>query len=186
MVAHSSGNHALSVAYAAEALGVPAVVVVPDNAPAVKVTAAARHGARIVTVEPTLEARIAGAQELIDRYGYTLIPPFDHRDVIAGQGTIGLEIAADRPDTDLVLVPVSGGGLISGIAAAVRAACPEAKVIGVEPELAADARSRCGAANESRGRPATPSGPSRTRCGWSRSAPSRCGTSSASSMTSSR
>jgi threonine dehydratase len=140
VVAHSSGNHALSVAYAAEALGVPAVVVVPDNAPAVKVAAAARHGARIVTVEPTLEARIAGTQELIDQYGYTLIPPFDHRDVIAGQGTIGLEIAADRPDTDLVLVPVSGGGLISGIAAAVCAACPKAKVIGVEPELAADAQ----------------------------------------------
>src|SRR5262250_1492653 len=140
MVAHSSGNHGLAVAYAAAALGVPAVVVVPDNAPEVKVAAAARQGARIVTVEPTLAARIAGAQELTDRHGYTLIPPFDHRDVIAGQGTIGLEIAADRPDVDLVLVPVSGGGLISGIAAAVRAACPGAKVIGVEPELAADAR----------------------------------------------
>ena len=123
-----------------EALGVRAVVVVPHNAAEVKVAAAARHGARIVTVEPTLQARIAGAQELIDRHGYTLIPPFDHREVIAGQGTVGLEIAADRPDADLVLVPVSGGGLISGIAAAVCAACPEAKVIGVEPELAADAR----------------------------------------------
>jgi threonine dehydratase len=140
VVAHSSGNHGLAVAYAAAALGVPAVVVVPDNAAEVKVAAAARQGARIVTVEPTLAARIAGAQELIDRHGYTLIPPFDHRDVIAGQGTIGLEIAADRPDADLVLVPVSGGGLISGIAAAVCAACPGAKVIGVEPELAADAR----------------------------------------------
>ena len=140
VVAHSSGNHGLAVAYAAEVLGVQAVVVVPHNAAEVKVAAAARHGARIVTVEPTLEARIAGTQELIDRHGYTLIPPFDHRDVIAGQGTIGLEIAADRPDSDLVLVPISGGGLISGIAAAVCAACPGAKVIGVEPELAADAR----------------------------------------------
>jgi threonine dehydratase len=140
VVAHSSGNHALSVAYAAETLGVPAVVVVPYNAPEVKVAAAARHGARIVTVEPTLEARIAAAQELIGQHGYTLIPPFDHRDVIAGQGTIGLEITAECPDVDLVLVPVSGGGLISGIAAAVRAARPGAKVIGVEPELAADAR----------------------------------------------
>ena len=140
VVTHSSGNHALAVAYAAAVLAVPAVVVVPDNAPEVKVAAAARHGARIVTVEPTLEARIAGAQELTDRHGYTLIPPFDHRDVIAGQGTVGLEIADDCPDVDLVLVPVSGGGLISGIAAAVRAACPGAKVIGVEPELAADAR----------------------------------------------
>src|SRR5690348_14672727 len=139
VVAHSSGNHGLAVAYAAAALGVPAVVVVPNDAAEVKVAAAARHGARIVTVEPTLAARIAGAQELTDRHGYTLIPPFDHRDVIAGQGTIGLEIAADCPEADLVLVPVSGGGLISGIAAALRVACPGAKVIGVEPELAADA-----------------------------------------------
>src|SRR5262249_48274570 len=140
VVAHSSGNHGLAVAYAAAALGVPAAVVVPDNAAEVKVAAAARHGARIVTVEPTLAARIAGTQELIDRYGYALIPPFDHRDVIAGQGTVGLEIAADCPDADLLLVPVGGGGLISGIAGAVRAECPGAKVIGGEPELAADAR----------------------------------------------
>jgi len=140
VVTHSSGNHGLAVAYAAAALGVPAVVVVPDDAAEVKVAAAARHGARIVTVEPTLAARIAGTQEWTDRHGYTLIPPFDHRDVIAGQGTIGLEIAADCPEADLVLVPVSGGGLISGIAAAVCAACPGANVIGVEPELAADAR----------------------------------------------
>ena len=140
VVTHSSGNHGLAVAYAAAALGVPAVVVVPDDAAEVKVAAAARCGARIVTVEPTLAARIAGAQELTDRHGYTLIPPFDHRDVIAGQGTVGLEIAATSPEVDLVLVPVSGGGLISGIAAAVCAACPGAKVIGVEPELAADAR----------------------------------------------
>lgn len=140
VVTHSSGNHGLAVAYAAAALGVPAVVVVPDGAAEVKVAAAARHGARIVTVEPTLAARIAGARELTDRHGYTLIPPFDHRDVIAGQGTIGLEIAAGCPEADLVLVPVGGGGLISGIAASVCAACPGAKVIGVEPELAADAR----------------------------------------------
>src|SRR5215467_8425109 len=140
VVAHSSGNHGLAVAYAAAALGVPAVVVVPADAAEVKVAAAARHGARIVTVEPTLAARIAGAQELTDRHGYTLIPPFDHRDVIAGQGTIGLEIAADCPRADLVLVPISGGGLISGIAAAVRGLCPGAAVVGVEPELAADAR----------------------------------------------
>src|SRR5262249_13653367 len=137
VVTHSSGNHGLAVAYAAAVLGVPAVVVVPDNASEVKVAGAARHGARIVTVQRTLAARIAGAQELIDRHGYTLIPPFDHRDVIAGQGTIGLEIAADRPDVDLVLVPVSGGGLISGVAAAVRAACPAAQGGGGEPELAA-------------------------------------------------
>jgi threo-3-hydroxy-L-aspartate ammonia-lyase len=139
VVTHSSGNHAHAVAYAAALLGVPAVVVVPDNAPEVKVAPAGRYGARIVTSKPTMAARTSAAAEWTSR-GYTLIPPFDHRDVIAGQGTVGLEIAADCPGADLVLVPVSGGGLISGIAAAIRAACPAATVIGVEPELAADAR----------------------------------------------
>jgi threonine dehydratase len=140
VVAHSSGNHAQAVAYAAKLLGVAATVVVPDNAPAVKVAATRRHGATVVTSRPGLASRLAATEELISRHGYTLIPPFDHPQVIAGQGTVGLEIAAARPDTDLVVVPVSGGGLISGIAAAVRASCPRAAVIGVEPELAADAR----------------------------------------------
>ena len=93
-----------------------------------------------MTVEPSLSARIAATEELIARHGYVLIPPFDDRAVIAGQGTVGLEIAGDCPQADLVVVPVSGGGLISGIAAAVRAACPGSAVVGVEPELAADAR----------------------------------------------
>ena len=140
VVAHSSGNHAQAVAYAAALLGVPATVVVPDNAPEVKLAPARRAGARIVTCQPSLAARIAATEELISRHGYTLIPPFDHRGVITGQGTIGLEIAQQRPDTDLVAVPISGGGLISGIAVAIRALCPGARVIGVEPELAADAR----------------------------------------------
>ncbi len=140
VVAHSSGNHAQAVAFAAALLGVPATVVVPDNAPEVKLAPARRMGARIVTCPPTLAARIAAAEDLISRHGYTLIPPFDHRAVIAGQGTIGLEIAAQCPGADLVVVPIGGGGLISGIAAALRAVCPGARVIGVEPELAADAR----------------------------------------------
>jgi threo-3-hydroxy-L-aspartate ammonia-lyase len=140
VVAHSSGNHAQAVAYAAALLGVAATVVVPDNAPEVKLAPTRRLGARIVTCEPTLAARIAATEDLISRHGYTLIPPFDHPAVIAGQGTIGLEIAAQRPDVDLVVVPVGGGGLISGIAAAIRGACPGARVVGVEPELAADAR----------------------------------------------
>ena len=140
VVAHSSGNHAQAVAYAAAALGVLATVVVPSNAPRVKVDAARARGATIVTSEPSLVARTAAAQDLVDRNGYTLIPPFDSATVIAGQGTIGLEIAADCPDADLVLCPVSGGGLVSGVAAAIAAACPRAKVIGVEPALAADAR----------------------------------------------
>jgi threo-3-hydroxy-L-aspartate ammonia-lyase len=140
VVAHSSGNHAQAVAYAAALLDVPATVVIPDNAPPVKLGPIRRLGARIVTTSPSLAARVATTDELISRYGYSLIPPFDDRTVIAGQGTIGLEIAADRPDVGLVAVPVGGGGLISGISAAIRALCPGAQVIGVEPELAADAR----------------------------------------------
>jgi threo-3-hydroxy-L-aspartate ammonia-lyase len=140
VVAHSSGNHGLAVAYAAALLGVRAVVVVPSTAPKVKTDAIEYYGAELVTVAPTMAARIAATEELVAEHGYVLIPPFDDRAVIAGQGTIGLEIAADCPQADLVLVPVSGGGLISGIAAAVRACRPEAAIVGVEPELAADAR----------------------------------------------
>ncbi len=140
VVAHSSGNHGHAVAYAAALLGVRAVVVVPRTAPKVKTDAIEYYGAELVRVEPTLAARVAATEELADRHGYVPIPPFDDRAVIAGQGTVGLEIAADCPQVGLVLVPVSGGGLISGIAAAVRACCPDAAVVGVEPALAADAR----------------------------------------------
>jgi threonine dehydratase len=140
VIAHSSGNHGHAVAYAAAQLGVHAVVIVPSTAPKVKTSAIEYYGAELVTVAPTLAARIAATEELVASHGYVLIPPFDDRRVIAGQGTIGLEIAADCPQADLVIVPVSGGGLISGIAAAVRASCPGAAVVGVEPELAADAR----------------------------------------------
>ena len=140
VVAHSSGNHGLAVAYAAALLGVRAAVVVPRTAPAVKTAAIERYGAELVPVEPTMAARMAAADELVARHGYVLIPPFDDRRVIAGQGTVGLEIMADCPRADLVVVPVSGGGLISGVAAAVRARRPETVVVGVEPELAADAR----------------------------------------------
>jgi threo-3-hydroxy-L-aspartate ammonia-lyase len=140
VIAHSSGNHGHAVAYAAALLGVRAVVVVPSTAPKVKTDAIEYYGAELVTVAPTMSARAGAAEELSATHGYVLIPPFDDRRVIAGQGTIGLEIAADCPQVDLVLVPVSGGGLIAGIAAAIRACCPEAAVVGVEPELAADAR----------------------------------------------
>jgi threonine dehydratase len=140
VIAHSSGNHGHAVAYAAALLGVRAVVVVPSTAPKVKTDAIEYYGAELVTVAPTLAARIAATEELSAQHGYVVIPPFDDRAVIAGQGTIGLEIAADCPQVDLVLVPISGGGLISGIAAAVRATCLGAAVVGVEPEFAADAR----------------------------------------------
>ena len=140
VIAHSSGNHGHAVAYAAALLGVRAVVVVPSTAPRIKTEAIEYYGAELVTVAPTMSARVAATEELSAKYGYVVIPPFDDRAVIAGQGTIGLEIAADCPRVDLVLVPVSGGGLISGIAAAIRASRPGAAVVGVEPELAADAR----------------------------------------------
>jgi threo-3-hydroxy-L-aspartate ammonia-lyase len=148
VIAHSSGNHAQAVAYAAAAVGCPSVVVVPETAPEVKVESARSSGAQVVTVAASLEARVRATRELADRHGYAIIPPFDDPRIIAGQGTIGLEIAADCDDgsvvgpvvSPVVLVPVSGGGLISGIAAAVKTAIPGAAVVGVEPELAADAR----------------------------------------------
>lgn len=139
VVAHSSGNHAQAVAYAAALHGIPAVLVIPANAPEVKVAPIRRLGAEVVRCEPSLTARLAVTNDLIERHGYALVPPFDDRAVIAGQGTIGLEIAAACPEVDLVVVPVGGGGLISGIATAIHAACPGATVIGAEPELAADA-----------------------------------------------
>jgi threo-3-hydroxy-L-aspartate ammonia-lyase len=140
VIAHSSGNHAQAVAYAARALGVEAVLVVPSTIPAVKVDACRALGAEIVLVEPTIEARVETAGRLSAAHGHVLIPPFDDRHVIAGQGTVGLEIVADAPDVDVVLVPISGGGLIAGIATAIKSIRPEVAVVGVEPELAADTR----------------------------------------------
>jgi threo-3-hydroxy-L-aspartate ammonia-lyase len=140
VITHSSGNHAQAVAYAARALNAPAVVVMPRTAPMVKVDACRALGAEIVFVEPTMEARHSMAERLADAHAYALVPPYDDARVIAGQGTVGLEIVTDAPDVDVVLVPVGGGGLLSGIATAVKSIRPEAKVIGVEPELAADAR----------------------------------------------
>ena len=116
------------------------MIVVPETAPAIKTGAITACGAELVRVAPTMAARRAAADDLVARYGYALIPPFDDRRVIAGQGTIGLEIMADHPDTDLIVVPVSGGGLIAGIAAAARAVNPDVTIVGVEPEFAADAR----------------------------------------------
>jgi len=148
VVAHSSGNHGFAVAYAARLLGIRAAIVVPENAPAVKTEAIASAGAELVRVEPTLAARIAGAEEIARVRGYHPVAPFDDRDVIAGQGTIGLEVAEDFTTGALqgtkppaaILVPISGGGLISGVAVAIKDLLPGTRVIGVEPELAADAR----------------------------------------------
>ena len=138
VITHSSGNHAQAVAYAARAFGIPAVVVMPDVAAPVKIDAVRALGAEVVLVPPA--QRLARAEELAAARGLTMIPPFDHPDVIAGQGTIGLEIVEDLPDVDVVLVPVGGGGLASGVATAVTALRPSTVVVGVEPEYAADAR----------------------------------------------
>lgn len=136
VIAYSSGNHAQAVAYAAKTFGVPATIVMQDGTPRVKLDATAAHGAELVSA-PMAE-REAVARRIAAERGLTLIPPFDHRDVIAGQGTIGLEIAEDLPEVDVVLVPIAGGGLASGVGVAIRALCPDALVYGVEPELAAD------------------------------------------------
>ncbi|MTD16094.1 pyridoxal-phosphate dependent enzyme [Nakamurella sp. YIM 132087] len=138
VLAHSSGNHAQAVAWAARFYGVTAHIVIPDNAPRRKIEATEALGATVELVP--VEQRFSRPEELAQQTGMPMIPPFDHRDVIAGQGTIGLEIDEDAPaDLTTVLVPVSGGGLISGIAAAIAALRPDVQVIGVEPELAGDA-----------------------------------------------
>jgi threonine dehydratase len=137
VIAHSSGNHAQAVAYTARAFGIDAHIVIPDPASPRKVQATRDLGATVELVP--VEERFSRPAQLAEESGKALIPPFDHPDVISGQGTVGLEIAQDAPDVDVVLVPVSGGGLISGIAAAITALLPTAKVIGVEPELAGDA-----------------------------------------------
>ena len=136
VVAYSSGNHAQAVAYAAAVYGIPATIVMPRETPTVKVDATRGHGAEVVLCEAGQRERVA--VEVLQKTGGVLVPPFDHPDIIAGQGTIGLEIAEDLPAVDNVLVPVSGGGLASGIGTAIKALCPNARVFGVEPELAAD------------------------------------------------
>ncbi len=136
VVAYSSGNHAQAVAYAAAEFRVGAHIVMPEETPHVKVQATRDYGAHVVLCGPG--GREQAAAELVQQTGGVLIPPFDHPDVIAGQGTIGLEIADDLPDVENVLVPVSGGGLASGVGTAIKAKCPNAKVFGVEPELAGD------------------------------------------------
>jgi threonine dehydratase len=140
VVAHSSGNHAQAVAYAARALNTRAVVVMPRGASRVKLDATADLGAEVVLVGPGSAERSRRAGELAVEHGYVPVPPYDDEVLIAGQGTIGPEILEDLPEVETVLVPVSGGGLIGGISAAIKLARPEVRVIGVEPELAADAR----------------------------------------------
>jgi threonine dehydratase len=139
IITYSSGNHGQGVAYAARAFGIPAIIVMPANAPEIKRQATTALGARIVDVGPASSERRERAEALAAEHGYTIIPPYDDPAIIAGQGTCGLEILADCPEVDLVLAPVGGGGLLSGLAAAIRQQRPECHVVGVEPELAGDA-----------------------------------------------
>ncbi|HJT96057.1 MAG TPA: threonine/serine dehydratase [Mycobacterium sp.] len=136
VVAYSSGNHAQAVAYAAAVYSIPAHIVMPEETPAIKVAATRSHGAEVVLCGAGQREKVAA--EVVEQTGGVLVPPFDHPDIIAGQGTVGIEIADDLPAVENVLIPVSGGGLASGIGTAIKALCPDARVFGVEPELAAD------------------------------------------------
>lgn len=140
VITYSSGNHAQGVAYAARALKVKAVIVMPGNAPAVKREATAALGAEIVLVGPGSAERQLKAEELAAQHGYAIVPPYNDEQIIAGQGTIGLEILEDLPEVETILAPVGGGGMISGVATAIKLSKSSINVIGVEPELAADAQ----------------------------------------------
>jgi threo-3-hydroxy-L-aspartate ammonia-lyase len=136
VIAFSSGNHAQGVALAAQLFGVRAVVVMPVTAPAIKVEGAQRLGAEVVLEGTTSVHRQQKAEQIAAEEGLTIIPAFDHPDVIAGQGTVGLEILEDWPAVESIIVPVGGGGLLSGVAAWVKQTRPEVQVIGVEPDTA--------------------------------------------------
>jgi threonine dehydratase len=137
VITYSSGNHGQAMALAARALGAPAVVVMPTTAPKIKVEGAKSFGAEVIFAGTTSVERRQRAEAEASARGLTMVPPFDHEWIIAGQGTCGLEILKQRPDVAAVLVPIGGGGLAAGIAAAVKQSKPEVKVIGVEPAGAA-------------------------------------------------
>lgn len=157
LVAPSSGNHGQAVALAARLFGARATIVMPVTAPKAKIAGAERFGARVVLEGTTTADRMAKAMEIVEREGATLVPPYDHPTIIAGQGTVGLEIGEDLPEVGMVLVPVGGGGLSSGTAAAVKALAPRATVIGVEP-AGSPKLSRARAAGEPVTIPADPEG----------------------------
>ena len=135
VVAMSAGNHAQAVAYNAQRLGIPATIVMPATTPFVKIAATRGFGADVILEGETLADTQATVETIIETTGATLIHPYDDPDIIRGQGTIGLEIVSERPDLDMLVVPVGGGGLISGIAIAIKALAPAMEVIGVETEL---------------------------------------------------
>jgi threonine dehydratase len=138
VITYSSGNHAQGVAYAARVFGVKSVIVMPNNAPEVKIAATRALGAKVVFVGPASEERRERALELALEHGYSVVPPYDHLHIIAGQATCGAEIVEQVTACDLLLAPVSGGGLLGGSAAAAKLLGQNIRVIGVEPALAGD------------------------------------------------
>jgi threonine dehydratase len=134
VITASSGNHGQAVALAAKLFGVPATIVMPTTVPRAKKDGAVRLGARCFYEGITTLERMAKAEEIQKAEGLTMVPPFDDPTIIAGQGTLGVEIAEDLPDVGTVLVPIGGGGLSSGVATAIKLLAPKARVIGVEPE----------------------------------------------------
>lgn len=139
VITHSSGNHAQAIALVGKLLGIQTTIVMPDDAPAIKRAATEAYGARIVEYNLQEAAREKISEELERKHGYVLIPPYDHVDIVAGQGTAALELFEEVKSLDMLLVPCGGGGLLSGSAIAAKEMAPECRVIGVEPELADDA-----------------------------------------------
>lgn len=138
VVAFSSGNHAQAVALVAKRLKIPAVIVMPRDSPAVKLAATRGYGAEVILYDRLKDNREAIAKQLSEKRGLTLVPPFDHPHIIAGQGTVALEFLADIPDLDFLVAPIGGGGLISGCSIAAHAIRPGIRIVGVEPETAND------------------------------------------------
>ena len=139
VITHSSGNHAQAVALVGRLLGIQTTVVMPDNAPAVKRTATEEYGATVVDYNPVEATREKISENLLSEHGYTLVPPYDHINIVAGQGTAALELFEKVKTVDNLLVPCGGGGLLSGSAIAAKGIDPACQVIGIEPELADDA-----------------------------------------------
>ncbi|UCF13620.1 MAG: pyridoxal-phosphate dependent enzyme [Thermoplasmatales archaeon] len=139
VVTHSSGNHAQAVALASSILGIKSVIVMPKNAPPVKIDATRDYGAEIVRCASNVKAREETCQNLVDKHGYTLVHPYDDDQIIAGAGTATLELIKEVGDLDYMFCPVGGGGLLSGTSVATKGLCPNSKVVAVEPEQADDA-----------------------------------------------
>jgi threonine dehydratase len=139
VITHSSGNHAQAVALVGRLLGIHTVIVMPDNAPAIKRAATEGYGAEVVEYDPEKGDRQEISRRLAEKHGYHLVPPFDDQDIIAGQGTAALELCEQAGGLDMVLCPCGGGGLLSGTAVAAKGSCAGCRVVGVEPDLANDA-----------------------------------------------